>query len=773
MYYQFKQWKKSTILILLIFLFSFSLIGGNIQVSLPDTSGLKGQTLKIPITISDLSVEDSVLAGQFVLTYPSNVLSVTSVDVNGTLLSGKSCAFNPTTQSFAFSSTANISGNGVLVYLLVRINDNPNQMNGTLTFSSFKLNEGTPSVTFTGGKVKVKQILISPKTVVSNLFVGDSLQFSVSGDYVAPLTWTSKDVSIVTISTTGIMKGIAVGTTRIIVTDSQGLKDSTNLFPIQPISLKSLTVSIHDTSYTQTLSFLLPVYISDVTSLGVISAQLTINFNSQKLQVLDVVNSGSMTEQWSASHNVQSSSVSISLAGTEPLSGTGKLVYVKFKVMPNASGNSQISLSNVLFNESLNAGTVSGTFTPKTAPNVVISPNVANLVIGDTLRFKVTSGGTKPFLWTTSNTQLATINPDNGLLTAVSRGTVSVIVTDSLGFVGNSGNILISDLLISAPQIQLNYDDSIDFPIIIGDVTNLGISAFQTIISYDTTKIVFGGLVTASTLSENYSASVQDKNGMISIAAAGTENLVGFGDLIKLKFKPHPANSNGGSTNIIFQSFLLNEGQTVMAKTQNGKIAVNKPAVFPSKINLISPTNGESISTSSVDFIWWKGDQETIHYWLEYSITNDQFQTSTIDSSVADTTFFLKPLVNDATYWWRVRAKNQSGWGEFSSVGNFLVHYDPTGVTETNLEKSFYLSQNYPNPFNPITVISYQLLVVSHVNLVVFDLLGKEIKTLVSERKNAGVYQVNFDGANLPSGIYFYKIQTEKWSQTKKMVLMK
>ncbi|MCH8942325.1 MAG: T9SS type A sorting domain-containing protein [Bacteroidetes bacterium] len=85
----------------------------------------------------------------------------------------------------------------------------------------------------------------------------------------------------------------------------------------------------------------------------------------------------------------------------------------------------------------------------------------------------------------------------------------------------------------------------------------------------------------------------------------------------------------------------------------------------------------------------------------------------------------------------------------------------------------FSLSQNYPNPFNPSTVISFQLSSVSKVSLKVYDLLGREVAVLVNEEKPAGIYKVNFNAGNLPSGVYFYKMKAGSFVQTKKLILMK
>jgi hypothetical protein len=83
------------------------------------------------------------------------------------------------------------------------------------------------------------------------------------------------------------------------------------------------------------------------------------------------------------------------------------------------------------------------------------------------------------------------------------------------------------------------------------------------------------------------------------------------------------------------------------------------------------------------------------------------------------------------------------------------------------------LEQNYPNPFNPTATIKYSIPEISFVTLKVYDVLGKEILILINEEKSAGSYEVEFDAIDLPSGIYFYKLQTPSFTQTKKMILLK
>ena len=115
--------------------------------------------------------------------------------------------------------------------------------------------------------------------------------------------------------------------------------------------------------------------------------------------------------------------------------------------------------------------------------------------------------------------------------------------------------------------------------------------------------------------------------------------------------------------------------------------------------------------------------------------------------------------------------------GSMTVYQSETIGYNELNVTGLNDLKTspdaFVLEQNYPNPFNPTTVINYHLPVSGNVSLKVFDLLGREVTTLVDEHQPAGRYEVKFNGSALPSGIYFYELTAENYTAVKKLMLLK
>lgn len=186
---------------------------------------------------------------------------------------------------------------------------------------------------------------------------------------------------------------------------------------------------------------------------------------------------------------------------------------------------------------------------------------------------------------------------------------------------------------------------------------------------------------------------------------------------------------------------------------------------------LISPTfisNAPRIPTYR-----WQSALHATSYELQVALDN-AFQLVLVDTTVTDTVATPSSELDKNTInYWRVCGIDSAGIGPFSSTGYFTTGtLDAVNNSDVS-PREFTLSQNYPNPFNPFTVISYQLPVNSFVYLKVYDVLGRNVQTLVEREQPAGAHQATFDGSHLGSGIYIYRLQAGTFTATKKLLLVK
>lgn len=136
-------------------------------------------------------------------------------------------------------------------------------------------------------------------------------------------------------------------------------------------------------------------------------------------------------------------------------------------------------------------------------------------------------------------------------------------------------------------------------------------------------------------------------------------------------------------------------------------------------------------------------------------------------------------MKNDYKFYYKIYAVDKGIVSEYSTspdTGYYELIYDPNPVAvETNNDQitEYSLKQNYPNPFNPVTEIEYSIKDEGNVELIIFDVLGRKVKTLVNERQSRGNYKILFDASVLSSGIYLYQLRVNDFIDTKKMILLK
>ncbi|GEM_PF-4299495 len=158
------------------------------------------------------------------------------------------------------------------------------------------------------------------------------------------------------------------------------------------------------------------------------------------------------------------------------------------------------------------------------------------------------------------------------------------------------------------------------------------------------------------------------------------------------------------------------------------------------------------------------GEYETVSEFIPGAGTEvGQVDYSWVDSTLIDTSY----------YSYRLKQVSGNGDTTYSRCITVPVHGPDDVADEPLLPTTYSLSQNYPNPFNPSTTIGFSLPAGSYVTLIVYDVLGREVSTLVDGMQNAGFKTVQWDASGLPSGIYLYRIQAGTFSETKRLLLTK
>ena len=193
--------------------------------------------------------------------------------------------------------------------------------------------------------------------------------------------------------------------------------------------------------------------------------------------------------------------------------------------------------------------------------------------------------------------------------------------------------------------------------------------------------------------------------------------------------------------------------------------------------SLTNPVDEASDLPTTVTFTW-APIQGATAYHLQLS-TDVNFSSLTVnDSTLADSTREVPSLTEGSKYYWRVRVENAFGWGPYSETRTFEVMKATSVEQSTNIPNVLLLRQNYPNPFNPSTSISYELPKAEDVRILIYDLADRQVRELVSEHKQAGIYTALWDGRSqrgllVASGLYIYQIYAGEFSQILKMTLLK
>ncbi len=194
----------------------------------------------------------------------------------------------------------------------------------------------------------------------------------------------------------------------------------------------------------------------------------------------------------------------------------------------------------------------------------------------------------------------------------------------------------------------------------------------------------------------------------------------------------------------------------------------------PNAPTLISPENNREFAdtTGNIKFVWSPlGLADS--YTLEAS-ANDSFDSLFVSvNDLTDTNYIYSNQLIPGAFYWRVKAKNQIGFSDYSEVYSFTITITDVDRLGNEVPQDYVLEQNYPNPFNPSTMVKYGLPEQSNVKIEVFNTLGQSVQVLVNSEKQSGFYETVWNADNLPSGIYLISIRAEGLSSKKNFVQVK
>ena len=210
--------------------------------------------------------------------------------------------------------------------------------------------------------------------------------------------------------------------------------------------------------------------------------------------------------------------------------------------------------------------------------------------------------------------------------------------------------------------------------------------------------------------------------------------------------------------------------------TATVKITVTPVQDAPLPFELISPIEAAEVGSTLVTFNWHASiDPDLDEVIYNFYLSGADRDTAVYDIPDTVLVFDGNTFIKESTvYTWGVKVTDGTDTTSCVADGQFETADVIVGIDDQDQIPDVYaLSQNYPNPFNPSTIIEYDLPEESFVNLTIYNLLGEQVAILVNDRMNAGRYEVKFIANNVPSGVYFYQIQSGNFMDTKKMLLVR
>ncbi|MBU0561527.1 MAG: T9SS type A sorting domain-containing protein, partial [Bacteroidetes bacterium] len=656
-----------------------------------------------------------------------------------------------------------------------------NSGSSSLTLSDIIFNEDILAKNYNGyvRKLYLQDLSISPMN--KNLFVGDSALFTAAGGK-PPYTYKVTNNSLASVSSAGMFKALRGGTVKLEVIDSLENSAFTN-----NLQIFDYNIFITDTTILAGPEFDLPIKITRSGAPNrVYSYEGKLNYSGSFFNVVGYNSIGTASENFGIGFHADESTISFAGAGSAPMPDSDVLIYLRLKIKPEVTNNqySYIRFANFMFNEGsptalLGDGRIYATVIPP--PDAPSELTAAALEIGKIeLNWKDNSIDEEGF--------------------RIERKAENE----------NSFSILTN---VEADSTSFN-----DMSVQEGILYNYRIAAYKgnSFSNYSNTaqiQSLYSGILAPSNLS---AASVSYKNVDLTWID-NSNNESGF--IIERRNEPDTSFAVIDSVNVNQNSYddiIVDEGSVYYYRVKafnqfteseySGALMVETPF---NTISWCSVDRPDSIFLSSIDTVTIfarvlveevtiiPGESPEIEAWIGYSTENSNPAAWTdsnwfaaeynLDTNETDEyTASFRPEPGSNEYYFASRFTYREGeyfYGGYSESGGGF--WDGTenisgviSIVVKNDESvqqpgSYTLYQNYPNPFNPSTLIIYEVPEKSFVEINVYDILGKKIKTLFSGVKGKGKYEVKFDAAGITGGTYIYTMKSEKYFEAKKCLLIK
>jgi len=660
--------KKIKIILLLLMLgwLGVPCLAQPVQLRIPNLTGTAGSIKDVPVYIDNTVTGLNILSCQFQISFNSSLLSFVSIETAGTMIQSWGTPVTNVSPAnylnIAGAGASALSGSGTMLVIRFQCIASGNSalnFNGGATNNYF--NEGVPASVYANGSLNINPapfITVSPNSAL--LSVGETQQFTVSGG-TAPYTWSVTNPAVASVSSTGLLTATVAGFTKVKAQDNIGIFDLTD----NDIEIRAMKLTLPVTSALQGAIVDIPITTTSLTGLGIIGGNIKITYNQNILTLTGYNQTGTLLGGYS--NIVLNPSVpgvaNLAFAGTTALSGSGVLLYLRFTVSTANTGSTALNFTEALFNETMLAKTVNGSFTTINFSTITVAPNTATLVAGDVQQFTA-SGGVAPYAWSTTNNAVATISA-SGLLTAQKSGVIQVIAIDNVGSTGSSGNITIYDTWVTIPNASAAISSIYDLPVMMSGLpSGQSVFSIQGTISYKIPELTAMDIITTGTMTDGWSVVKVVSGNQITFALAGTTSFNTAGVMFRIRFQLNPELTIGEQAYVNINNIMLNEG-IPLPRTSNGSItgvagtgnALNLTVFLEglySGMNTMRQANDES----GPHFAPPTADKITVELHNGANYANIVYTALDVNLSTSGLATVIVPSVYNGSYYITIRHRN-------------------------------------------------------------------------------------------------------------------